>query len=198
MRLSHWVASALTLVLLAAPARAGLVIIPTFDSSITGDPNAAAIEGTINTAIGIYQAKFSDPITVHINFQEMPTGTVFDLQHPGVGIETDLAPDPLLDPGFLHRLPLDAAAECPIRRPRLRECGLGCRAEQLGGPIQTIELDEDRTGLLGAAPPHHRKGAFKAAATQIGRHPDRGFEAHRVWSLLKGGTPRARIQYPSA
>lgn len=54
------------------PARA-LVIVPTFDSSITSDPNAATIQNTINTAIQFYQARFSDPITVTILFQEITT-----------------------------------------------------------------------------------------------------------------------------
>jgi hypothetical protein len=54
----------------AMPARA-LVIIPTWDSSITNDPNAAAIQGTINTAIQYYQTRLSDPITVRITFEEM-------------------------------------------------------------------------------------------------------------------------------
>ncbi len=58
----------------ATSAYANLVITPTFDASITGDPNAAAIEGTINTAIGTYEAQFADPINVAINFQEMTTG----------------------------------------------------------------------------------------------------------------------------
>jgi len=52
----------------------GLVIQATFDSSITSDPNAATIENTINSAIQIYQTEFSDPITVTIEFKEMPTG----------------------------------------------------------------------------------------------------------------------------
>jgi len=47
-----------------------LVITPTFASNITSDPNAAAIEAIINTAIGIYQADFTDPINVAITFQE--------------------------------------------------------------------------------------------------------------------------------
>ena len=51
------------------PAHA-LVITPTFASNITSDPNAAAIEGVINTAISTYEADFSDPITVAITFQE--------------------------------------------------------------------------------------------------------------------------------
>jgi PEP-CTERM motif len=53
---------------------AGLVITPTFDATITGDPNAAAIEGVINQAINNYQTRFSDPINVTINFKEMTTG----------------------------------------------------------------------------------------------------------------------------
>ena len=51
-----------------------LVIGATFDSTITSDPNAAAIEGVINTAIGTYESTFSDPITVSIDFKEMLSG----------------------------------------------------------------------------------------------------------------------------
>lgn len=56
------------------PPSAGLIIIPVWDSTITSDPNAAAIENTINTAIQTYQGKFSDPITVTITFAEMSSG----------------------------------------------------------------------------------------------------------------------------
>jgi hypothetical protein len=56
------------------PLSANLVIVPTFDSSITGDPNAAAIEGVINGAISDYEARFTDPITVAIQFHEMGSG----------------------------------------------------------------------------------------------------------------------------
>jgi hypothetical protein len=55
------------------PAEA-LSIIPTFDASITSDPNAAAIEGVINSAISFYQATFSDAITVTIQFRELTSG----------------------------------------------------------------------------------------------------------------------------
>src|SRR5437762_12027852 len=58
------------------PARA-LVITPSWDTSITSDPNAAIIKSTINTAIEYYQTRFSDPITVTIKFQEITT--------PGLG-----------------------------------------------------------------------------------------------------------------
>ncbi len=51
-----------------------LFIVPTFDSSITSDPNASAIEATINSAISTYAADFSNPITVDITFEEMSSG----------------------------------------------------------------------------------------------------------------------------
>ena len=55
-------------------AGAGLTIIPVFASNITNDPNAATIEATINTVIAEYEAVFSDPITIYVNFQEMSSG----------------------------------------------------------------------------------------------------------------------------
>jgi hypothetical protein len=69
-------AAALAVALLGpgAPAHAQLVITPTFDSSITSDPNAAAIEGVINQAIQTYENTFADPINVTIKFQEMTSG----------------------------------------------------------------------------------------------------------------------------
>src|SRR5262249_31700340 len=63
----------------------GLIINPTFDNSITNDPNSAAIQAMINGAIGIYESLFSDPITIEILFRysttapdgtPLPEGTV--------------------------------------------------------------------------------------------------------------------------
>ena len=51
----------------------GLIIHATFDSSITGNPNAAAIEAMINRAISIYESLFSDPITIQILFRYATT-----------------------------------------------------------------------------------------------------------------------------
>jgi hypothetical protein len=61
---------------LTGPAHATLTITPTFDSSITGLPNAAAIEGAINSAIGAVESNITSPhnITVSILFQNMNTG----------------------------------------------------------------------------------------------------------------------------
>jgi len=59
---------------LATPAQAQLNIIPTFDVSITSDPNSAQIQATINAAINEYRVAFSDNINVRITFQKMGTG----------------------------------------------------------------------------------------------------------------------------
>jgi hypothetical protein len=52
----------------------GLTIHATFDSSITNNSNAAAIEAMINRAIAFYESLFSDPITAEIRFRYASTG----------------------------------------------------------------------------------------------------------------------------
>jgi hypothetical protein len=54
----------------ALPVHANLIVNATFDSTITSDPNAASIEGAINTAIQEFENLYSNPITVSIYFQE--------------------------------------------------------------------------------------------------------------------------------
>ncbi|MGH7984035.1 MAG: NF038122 family metalloprotease [Candidatus Udaeobacter sp.] len=54
-------------------AATGLIINATFDNSIIGNPNAAAIEAMINRSIGIYESLFSDPITIQILFRYSTT-----------------------------------------------------------------------------------------------------------------------------
>jgi hypothetical protein len=63
-----------TIVVTETRVYAELTIVPTFDSSITGDANAAGIEGVINNAIQSYENAFSDPITVNIKFSAMTSG----------------------------------------------------------------------------------------------------------------------------
>jgi hypothetical protein len=77
----------------AAPAHGNLVINAIFDSTITSDPNAATIEGTINSLIALYEASFSDPVTVTINFQEMSSGLGESSTYyvPGVSYSTFLS-----------------------------------------------------------------------------------------------------------
>ena len=66
-------------------ATTGLTIQATFDSSITSNSNAAAIEAMINRAISFYESLFSDPITIQIRYRyantapdgtPLPQGTV--------------------------------------------------------------------------------------------------------------------------
>jgi hypothetical protein len=51
-------------------AQAGLVITPTFDSSINNDANAAAIKATINSVIQVYEKTYANPINVTIDFKK--------------------------------------------------------------------------------------------------------------------------------
>ena len=57
-----------------APAKANLVIDPVWANSISSDPNAATIEGTIDTAISNFETDISNPVTVYINFTEATSG----------------------------------------------------------------------------------------------------------------------------
>jgi hypothetical protein len=73
-------------VVVVTPGRAELIINPTFDSSITSDPNAASIEAVINTAVQTYENLFSNLITVSILFQEggglgQSDGIIFDVSY---------------------------------------------------------------------------------------------------------------------
>ena len=66
--------SAPALISLNVSALAGLIIVPTWDSTILSDPNVAAITNTIITAILSYESRYSDPVTVAITFAEMNSG----------------------------------------------------------------------------------------------------------------------------
>src|SRR5262249_53022882 len=47
-----------------------LTIIPTFDSTVTSNPNAAAVQADVQTAINFYQSTFTAPVTVQMQFSE--------------------------------------------------------------------------------------------------------------------------------
>jgi hypothetical protein len=67
---------AVALVWTASPARASLLINPTFGASITNDPNAAVIEGAINAGIAAIEGDITSPnaLTVTILFNTMNSG----------------------------------------------------------------------------------------------------------------------------
>ena len=63
---------------IATTTAAGLVINPTFDSSITTNSQSATIQSAINQSIALYQSLFSDFVTVEILFRysdKEPDGT---------------------------------------------------------------------------------------------------------------------------
>ena len=69
----------------------GLVIVPTFDSTITNDPRSSAIQAMIISAIQKYQTLFGDPITVSIRFRYSgyrldgdPMGTLIGASNSGI------------------------------------------------------------------------------------------------------------------
>jgi hypothetical protein len=86
----------------------GLTIQPTFDGSIMGNPNAAAIEAMINRAIAFYESLFSDPITVQIRFRyatTMPNGNPLP---QGTVSQSDIVLYPLPWSTFIDALIADA------------------------------------------------------------------------------------------
>jgi hypothetical protein len=58
----------------ATPARGNLVITPTFDSTITSDPNAATVEAAINATIARVEAVVTTNVSSTITFSEMSSG----------------------------------------------------------------------------------------------------------------------------
>jgi hypothetical protein len=71
MRFRWFSLGVLTFCMMAgSPAWGNLIITPTFDSTITSDPNRAAIEGVINSAIQAYATTYTNPIDVTIDFKE--------------------------------------------------------------------------------------------------------------------------------
>jgi hypothetical protein len=86
----------------------GLVIHPTFDSSITNNPNAAAIQATISRAISFHESLFTDPITIQIRFR-FSTTTPDGMHLPmGTLARTDLVLYPISWSSYISALRADA------------------------------------------------------------------------------------------
>ncbi len=66
-------AGSIILPAIGTPAHA-LTFNVTFDSTITSDPNASAIEGAINAALGVAEADISSNVAVKLVFQETSSG----------------------------------------------------------------------------------------------------------------------------
>ncbi len=57
------------------PAFGSVLFNPTFDTSITSNSNAAAIEGAIDTALGNIEGLFTNSVTIPVTFYYSPEGT---------------------------------------------------------------------------------------------------------------------------
>src|SRR5262249_26643799 len=86
----------------------GLTINPTFDSSITNDPDAAAIEAMISRAISIYESLFDDPFTIQIRFRYATTAPDGTPLPPGTLSRSDLAVYTISWNTFVNALMADA------------------------------------------------------------------------------------------
>lgn len=66
--------------LLVPSAFAGLVIVPTFDSSITSNANASQIESAINTATSTLETLYSNSVTIPVTFtyEALANGDLLD------------------------------------------------------------------------------------------------------------------------
>ena len=89
-------------------ATTGLTIHATFDSSITSNPNAAAIEAMINQAISIHESLFSDPITIQIYFRYATTAPDGTPLPAGTVSQSDLAVYTIPWSTFINALRADA------------------------------------------------------------------------------------------
>jgi hypothetical protein len=92
-------------------ATSGLVINPTFDSSITTRTNAATIEAMINRAISIYESLFSDPMTVQIRFRYATTAPNGSRLSSSTLSETDSTAYDFPWSTFINALKADAKTE---------------------------------------------------------------------------------------
>jgi hypothetical protein len=81
-----------------------LTITPTFDSSITGNANAAQIEAAINTAISTIEGLYSNPVNIKITFSYTPlTGNTLLQSTIGEGFGSTYN-------NYVNQLKTDAAA----------------------------------------------------------------------------------------
>lgn len=87
---------------------AGLTIDPTFDSSITSNPNAVAIEAMIERAVSIYELSYRDPFTVSILFRYATTAPNGDPLGPGTLAQSNYTIYSIAWNTFINALVADA------------------------------------------------------------------------------------------
>ena len=164
----------------------GLGIHPTFDSSITSNPNAAAIEAMINRAISFHESLFSDPITIQIRFR-FSTTTPDGMHLPmGTLARTDLVLYQISWSNYISALRADAKSSNDTQAnaslpgtalsASIRPSSAGGRAVGLGTPPAMFA-----DGSVGQGGPYDAIVTLNSAAPfQFSRPPSPGnFDAQR-------------------
>ncbi|MCW3096030.1 MAG: hypothetical protein JWL77_1648 [Chthonomonadaceae bacterium] len=138
---------------------AQLVITPTFDASITGASNAAAIEATINSAIAAYQTSFTNPINVTINFQAMGSGlgqsntTLYKLNYSTFINALTANASSVDDATALAHLPtgsinpVNSTSTINVKTANIRALGIAGSFPPIGGFDGTIGLNTGITDI---------------------------------------------------
>ncbi|HXC99460.1 MAG TPA: NF038122 family metalloprotease [Verrucomicrobiae bacterium] len=153
-----------------------LTIVPTFDTTITSDPNAAAIEATINSAIAVYEADFSDPITVNFTFKEVTTGLASSLTRTvsvsysayltaltahAASIDDAVALAHL--PGGANN-PVNGNSQVTLKDPLARALGFSANP---GGPDSTVSLNISIMNITSSNPNTNKYSLFSAVSHEM-------------------------------
>jgi hypothetical protein len=164
---------------LVIPSRTGaLTINATFASSITSDPQAAAIEATINSAIAVYEADFSDSITVAFTFQEVTNGlagsstysasvsysdylSALTAQATSADDDTMLAH---LPPGPNN--PVNGNSQITLKDPLARALGFSANPPS-GKPDSTISLNISIMNITSSNPDPSKYSLFAAVSHEM-------------------------------
>jgi hypothetical protein len=164
----------------------GLTIHPTFDSSITNNPNAAAIQAMISRAISFHESLFADPITIQIRFRfstTTPDGRPFPM---GTLARTDLVLYRLPWSTYISALRADAKSSNDTQAnaslpgsalsPNIRPSSAGGRAVGLNTPPAMFA-----DGSVGHGGPYDAIVSLNSAAPyQMNRPPSpNNFDAQR-------------------
>ena len=138
----------------STPARANLTIVPTFDSSITGNVNAVAMQAAVNAAIAQVEVAVLNPITVNITFKSVSSGlgasTTFintlsysqyhaDLQNNQTLSTSDNSALATLPAGSAN--PVNGNTGVTLTLPLLRAIGESALGNNGGGADCTISLN---------------------------------------------------------
>jgi hypothetical protein len=160
-RILGWSMAALGLSTFAVPARA-ITINAVYGSTITSDPNAAAIESTINQVISFYDVHITTGSTVNIDFAEMTSGlgqssTFFApitysqyltaLQAHSSGDATDVSALASLPAGPNN--PVNGSTSIDVTTANLRALGFAV-SPPVGSPDSTISVNTSITNYGGS------------------------------------------------